>query len=330
MKLTYLFVVTAALILAGCGSMTERPADSNSASGDVKNQSATDTEDSAEEEASEVTADSSEVISESSLAEESSEVTESKSDTSEESKADGKVGLFSGGLDDDGRGPDENHFGLEVGFAPGIWWSFCDSGDRYYEFSTDGTGMRAYQADGFKEGDVLYFKVENPSNWAQDATLYVNFTDASRTDNGGVSVIIADADKTKYNPVTGVSYDSAKSAYKYTVTAADAGASVMRFWRGNAEKLWNETVAITADDYAKGLDTAVVTDWSDTGYLTSSSGNAPATEAQTDPEPVTDANITAETANALYAYAGTGEDTEAWVKWYKVDDTYYFFLPSSV
>ena len=185
-------------------------------------------------------------------------------------------------------------------------------------------------ADGFKEGDVLYFKVENPSNWAQDATLYVNFTDASRTDNGGVSVIIADADKTKYNPVTGVSYDSAKSAYKYTVTAADAGASVMRFWRGNAEKLWNETVAITADDYAKGLDTAVVTDWSDTGYLTSSSGNAPATEAQTDPEPVTDANITAETANALYAHAGTGEDTEAWVKWYKVDDTYYFFLPSSV
>ena len=53
MKLTYLFAVTAALILAGCGSMTERPADSNSASGDVKNQSATDTEDSAEEEASE-------------------------------------------------------------------------------------------------------------------------------------------------------------------------------------------------------------------------------------------------------------------------------------
>ena len=152
MKRTYLFAVIAALILAGCGSFTERPADSKGASGDVKSQSATDAEDSAAEESSEVTADSSEVVSESSLVEESSEVTESSSEKSDESKADGMVGLFSGGLDDDGKGPDENSFGLEVGFAPGIWWSFCDSGDKYYEFATDGTGMRIYQEDGFKEG----------------------------------------------------------------------------------------------------------------------------------------------------------------------------------
>ena len=35
-------------------------------------------------------------------------------------------------------------------------------------------------ADSFKEGDVLYFKVENPANWTQNATLYANFTDAPR------------------------------------------------------------------------------------------------------------------------------------------------------
>ena len=122
-------------------------------------------------------------------------------------------------------------------------------------------------ADGFQAGDVLYFKVESPANWAENATLYANFTSASRADNGG-SVVIASADKTKYDPVQGVTYDSDLGVYKYTVTAADAGKTSMRFWRGNAEKLWNETVVITADDYAAGKNTAVVTDWSDTGYLT--------------------------------------------------------------
>ena len=152
MKFTYLFAVTAALILAGCGSFSERPADSDTASADVKSQAATDAEESSAEVSSEDTAESSEVISESSIADADSKANESRGDTSDESKADGKVGLFTGGLDDDGRGDDEEHFGLETGFAPGIWWSFCDSGDMYYEFATDGTGMRIYQADGFKEG----------------------------------------------------------------------------------------------------------------------------------------------------------------------------------
>ncbi len=182
-------------------------------------------------------------------------------------------------------------------------------------------------ADVFKEGDVVYFKVQNPSNWADNATLYVNFTTASRADNNNTSIIIADADKSKYSPVQGVTYDSEKSAYKYTFTAATTGAEVMRFWRGNSEKLWNETVAITAADYAKGQDTAVVTDWSDTGYLTSSAGVQPAT-AETS-APAGERSFTAETSDALFAHAASGEDTEAWVKWYRVDDTYYFFMPSS-
>lgn len=130
-------------------------------------------------------------------------------------------------------------------------------------------------ADSFQEGDVLYFKVENPPQWtlssdgSSPATFYANFTDATRADNGDTSVVIADADQTKYHPVTGVSYDSSLGVYKYTVTAADAGATVMRFWRGNEQKLWNETVTITASDYSSGKNTAVVTDWSNTGYLTS-------------------------------------------------------------
>jgi len=124
-------------------------------------------------------------------------------------------------------------------------------------------------AETFKEGDVLYFKIESPTEWADNATLYANFTSYSRADNGGVSIIIASADRTKYDPVQGIVYDSQRGLYKYTVTAADAGAAAMRFWRGNAEKLWNCTVVITADDYASGKNTAVITDWDDTGSLIS-------------------------------------------------------------
>ncbi len=260
-------------------------------------------------------------------------------------------------------------------------------------------------ADGFKEGDVLYFKVENPSEWAEGATLYANFTAYSREDNGGQSVIIASADKAKYDPVQGVTYNSDLGLYQYTVTAADAGATAMRFWRGNAEMLWNCTEAITAEDYAKGVNTAVVTDWN-TGYLTSTYAvdlkaklslsaakgevgdcfdisvvyTAPATanvacELMIDDKLVSNqptfkftpaengvykvtadltasdkesgallskasvsgaitvgtSAVTAEVPSCLFAHAENGsKDTEAWVRWYGIDGTYWFFLPSSV
>lgn len=262
-------------------------------------------------------------------------------------------------------------------------------------------------AEGFKEGDVLYFKVENPANWATNATLYANFTTASREDNGDKSVVIAEADKTQYDPVTGVVYDSEKDVYKYTVTAADAGKTAMRFWRGNTEKLWNETVVITADDLADGKNTAVVTDWSDTGRLISTYdfdpgaklslsaakgeigdsfdiavtyANVPdsvnfACEILINDVKVADseaytftptengvysikANVTAThwqtgavmskatvtgtvtvgsstvgnlTGVGLYAHASRGsKDQEGWVKWSRVGDDYYLFLPVSV
>ena len=120
--------------------------------------------------------------------------------------------------------------------------------------------------DVFHEGDVLFLRVESPSNWVDDCLLYANFTAASREDNGGSSVVIADADRELYDPVQGIAYDPDRALYRYEVTAADAGASAMRFWRGNGEKLWNCSVVLTASDYAGGKNTAVVTDWTDAGY----------------------------------------------------------------
>ena len=259
-------------------------------------------------------------------------------------------------------------------------------------------------ATAFREGDELYLKIENPTNWADGAILYVNFTDASRAENNNQSIVIATADKSRYNPVTGVTYDSARKLYKYTVTAADAGATSMRFWRGNEEKLWNDSVVISAQDYAEGQNTAVITDWSSTGYLTSSydynlsaelklsattgkvgdsfnisvthktipnaqiayeisindekvadtatytfipdkngaynvkavvtaisGGKTVAFDTKTASITIGSVSVTALTPNCLYAHAAVdgAADSEAWVKWYNVDGTYYFFMPSS-
>ena len=130
------------------------------------------------------------------------------------------------------------------------------------------TGVSA--AEGFQEGDELFLKVENPPEWTSlsGTVLYANFTDASRAENGGKSVVIATADKSRFDPRGNVSYDSTNDVFSYTVTAADAGATAMRFWRGNNEKLWNESIVLTASDFAAGSNMVVVTDWSDTGYLT--------------------------------------------------------------
>ncbi|MBQ6153975.1 MAG: CotH kinase family protein [Ruminococcus sp.] len=129
------------------------------------------------------------------------------------------------------------------------------------------SGITASAADGFAAGDVIYLQISNPANWAQNSTLYANFTEYSRADNDDTSIIIADADKSKYDPKTGVQTVENNTLYKYTVTSADAGKTVMRFWRGNQEKLWNSSVAVSYEDYAKGLNTAVVTDWEDAGFL---------------------------------------------------------------
>lgn len=121
----------------------------------------------------------------------------------------------------------------------------------------------------FKEGDTIYMKIVSPKEWTGlNAIMYVNFTQYSRADNGGKSVILADADKSKYDPRTGVVYDAQSDVYSYTVTAQDAGAETMRFWRGNTEKLWNCSIALSAEDFANGYNMVTIdsgTTWDDAG-----------------------------------------------------------------
>ena len=192
--------------------------------------------------------------------------------------------------------------------------------------------VSADENDIFNEGDVLYLKIESPREWAtlENTILYVSFTEGTRAGNGNKSVVIADADPSEYAPKTGVIYDSETGCYKYTVTAADAGAKVMRFWRGNTEKLWNESVLLRAEDLAAGRNTAVVTDWSNTGYLTTTGDVQISTEPTEPVEPPEEGAPAAFERNCLYAHAAGGADeSEAWVKWYKLNNVYYFFMPSS-
>ncbi len=121
----------------------------------------------------------------------------------------------------------------------------------------------------FEEGDVLYMQIISPEEWtSSNAIMYANFTEYSRADNGGVSVIIADADKSQYDPRTGVEYIADQGVYKYTVTAADAGKTAMRFWRGNDVKLWNCSIVLTAADFASGYNMVTIDggiSWDDAG-----------------------------------------------------------------
>ncbi len=257
----------------------------------------------------------------------------------------------------------------------------------------------------FQEGDILYLKIENPDSWATGATIYVNFTDASRALNNNKSVVISTADKSLFDPSDNTEYDSSRGIYTHTVTADEAGSTVMRFWRGNTEKLWNESIVLTAANYAEGKNTVVVTDWTDTGYLTStydynttatlnisantgevgdsfdisvtntyvpasridraiyindelksslssytftpdadgaytvkatvtaynSTGRVIAYDTRSSVITVGSSPVTALTSDCLYAHAAVDgvSDSEAWVKWYNVNDTYYFFMPSS-
>ena len=263
----------------------------------------------------------------------------------------------------------------------------------------------------FKEGDTLYMKIVSPEEWASsNPIMYVNFTQYSRADNGGVSVIIADADKSKYDPRTGVEYDAESGVYSYTVTAADAGKTAMRFWRGNDIKLWNCSILLTAEDFAAGYNMVTIdggTTWDDKGEklsyydltvnptltlssnkgdigdtftatvelaekdgvnyayeikangevvsttktytftaekngLVSISATVTATDNSgkvlgigTDTATVTigTPKVNAATGNGvtgLFAHAtDDSSDADAWVKWYDVSGTHYFFMPTS-
>ena len=121
--------------------------------------------------------------------------------------------------------------------------------------------------EGFHAGDVVYLDYYEFMDWEKSDTLfYVNFTDVSKADNGGKDIVIKDADRTKFAPVL-LTDEIEEGVYKYIVSEEEEGATELRFWRGNKDTLWNNSVTLAYSDYKEGNNCAKVQGWNDTGYV---------------------------------------------------------------
>ncbi len=81
----------------------------------------------------------------------------------------------------------------------------------------------------FHAGDTIYLDISEFTKWENDsAIMYVNFTDATKKENGGKDIDISAADSKSYNPKV-VNDKSEQYIYEYTVTKEDEGSTELRF-----------------------------------------------------------------------------------------------------
>lgn len=119
----------------------------------------------------------------------------------------------------------------------------------------------------FKEGDVLYLDLSHFKNWEnENAQMYINFTSASKLESDGRDITISTADKNLYQPKA-VNIKADTNIYAYKVTDKDEGSSVIRFWRGNKEKLWNCSIVLSYNEFIKGNNCIRILDWNDVGEV---------------------------------------------------------------
>ena len=118
----------------------------------------------------------------------------------------------------------------------------------------------------FHVGDVIYLDLSDFNSWENDnAIMYANFSNATKTENGGANIDIAawsNSDIYQPRQITG---NTNGHIYTYVVTASDEGKDVLRFWRGNATTLWNCSVTLDYDAYKTGNNCIKVTGWNSQG-----------------------------------------------------------------
>lgn len=145
-----------------------------------------------------------------------------------------------------------------------------DANNAYY---ADGSeygywGIFEDNEDYFHAGDIIYLDVSEFTQWEKDnAIMYINFTDASKKENGGKDILISSTNKKNYNPKK-VENKIEKGIYQYIVTKEDEGASELRFWRGNDATLWNCSAVLSYDEYLKGLNCVKITGWNNGSLYT--------------------------------------------------------------
>lgn len=125
--------------------------------------------------------------------------------------------------------------------------------------------------EGYKEGDVIYLDYSALPDWHTptgpmvNSILYINFTNNTRYDSGEKETVIIGQDTTRFDPKL-VTEQVDDYVYKYVITAEDAGASTLMFWRGSDVNLWNNSVELKYSEFSQGKNLVAVTDWTSAGY----------------------------------------------------------------
>lgn len=144
-----------------------------------------------------------------------------------------------------------------------------DSNNAYY---VDGSEYGHWEVveeneNYFHAGDIIYLDTSEFTTWENnDALMYINFTEATKSQNGGKDINIANANNLLYSPKA-VDYKVTDHVYAYIVTKQDEGKEVLRFWRGNSSILWNCSVLLTYENYSNGIDCVKVTGWNEIGNI---------------------------------------------------------------
>ena len=151
-------------------------------------------------------------------------------------------------------------------------WNSWSAGGRdektcyYAEGNSNGQWMEEVEEkEGFNVGDMIYLDVSSFTDWEKnDAKMYINFTEASKSENQNADIYIPSADKTRYQP-RHVLNKIGEHVYSYVVTKEDEGSSVLRFWRGNEQNLWNCSVSFSYSQYEERNNCVRITGWDDMG-----------------------------------------------------------------
>lgn len=119
----------------------------------------------------------------------------------------------------------------------------------------------------FHAGDIVYLDLREFTAWKNnDALMYINFSSASKEENNGQDINILNANETQYKPKH-VDIEVQENVYAYVIGFEDEGATELRFWRGSSSTLWNNSVLLTYEDCADGLNCVKVTGWDDIGVI---------------------------------------------------------------
>ena len=149
-------------------------------------------------------------------------------------------------------GRDENNAYYVEGHEYGYW--------KYVEESS----LEKY----FHEGDIIYLDLSEFPAWeSSSAMMYVNFSSASKEENGGSDIDMEAMENSEIYQPHKLDYQISEYVYAYIVTKEDEGKNTLRFWRGNQNILWNCSVLLDYKEYKNGNNCVKVTGWNSQGTV---------------------------------------------------------------